>query len=92
VLVAEHAEEYSIKINVPLPTIQQRNAIMPWLRVTRVSSDNPTEHDAVLLNTAHIISIEHVRETVYVYLRDGRHFAVADSLEMLNAALIPSAT
>jgi hypothetical protein len=60
VLVAEHAEEYSIKINVPLPTIQQRNAIMPWLRVTRVSSDNPTEHDAVLLNTAHIISIEHV--------------------------------
>lgn len=61
---------------------------MPWLRVTRISPDNPTEHDAVLLNTAHIISIEHVRDTVYVYLRDGRHFAVAESLEMLRTELM----
>ena len=62
---------------------------MPWIRVTRMTSETPTEHEAVLLNAAHIISIEQVSETTYVHLRDGRHFAVADSLEMLRIALMP---
>jgi hypothetical protein len=64
---------------------------MPWIRVTRMTSDPPTQHEAVLLNTAHILSIEQVRDTdtTYVFLRDGRHFAVADSLEMLWTTLMP---
>jgi hypothetical protein len=65
---------------------------MPWMRVTRISADHPTEHDPVLLNTVSIISIEQVQGTVHIYLRDGRHFAVAESLEMLSAALMPPKT
>jgi len=61
---------------------------MPWIRVTRMTSEPPTEHEAILLNTAHIISIEQARDTTYVYLRDGRHFEVADSLEMLRTELM----
>ena len=61
---------------------------MPWIRVTRTTSETPTEHEVVLLNTMHIISIEQARDTTYVYLRDGRHFEVADSLEMLRTELM----
>jgi hypothetical protein len=30
---------------------------MLWIRVTRIVPDSPTEHEAVLLNTAHILSM-----------------------------------
>jgi hypothetical protein len=42
---------------------------MPWIRVTRITSDPPTQHEAVLLNTAHVLSIEQLRDTTYVFLR-----------------------
>ena len=61
---------------------------MPWIRVTRKTSDPPTQHEAVLLNTAHILSIEQIRDSTYVFLRD-RDLAVADSLEMLWTTLMP---
>jgi uncharacterized protein YlzI (FlbEa/FlbD family) len=64
---------------------------MPWIRVTRITSEPPTQHEAVLLNAAHILSIEQMHDTTYVFLRDGRHFAVADSLEMLWTTLMPLA-
>jgi uncharacterized protein YlzI (FlbEa/FlbD family) len=60
---------------------------MLWIRVTRVTSDDPTKCEPVLLNTASIISVEQVQDAVYVYLRDGRHFIVVESLEKLGALL-----
>jgi nucleotide-binding universal stress UspA family protein len=62
---------------------------MVWIRVTRVMADTAAIHEPVLLNTANIISIEHMQEATYIYLRDGRHFAVTESIETLGAALVP---
>lgn len=64
---------------------------MGWIRVTRIMAETAAIHESVLLNTANIISIEQVQDMVYVYLRDGRHFAVTESLETLGAALVPMA-
>lgn len=62
---------------------------MVWIRVTRVMADTAAIHEPVLLDTANIISIEHMQEDTYIYLRDGRHFAVTESVETLGAALVP---
>ena len=62
---------------------------MVSIRVTRVMADTAARHEPVLLNTAHIISIEQMQEAAYIYLRDGRHFAVTESVETLGAALVP---
>ena len=62
---------------------------MVWIRVTRVRADTAAIHEPVLLDTANIISIEHMQEATYIYLRDGRHFAVTESVETLGAALVP---
>lgn len=63
---------------------------MVWIRVTRVMADTAVIHEPVLLNTENIISIEPMQDAAYIYLRDGRHFAVAESLETLGAALVPA--
>ena len=62
---------------------------MVWIRVTRVMADTDAIRGPVLLDTANVISIEHMQEGTYLYLRDGRHFAVAESIETLGAALLP---
>lgn len=62
---------------------------MAWIRLTRITPEAPSEHEPILLNTAHIISVEQVENTVYVHLRDGRHFAVAEALETLRTELMP---
>ena len=62
---------------------------MVWIRVTRVMADTAAIHETVLLNTANIVSIEQMQETTYIYLRDGRHFAVTESVETLGLALVP---
>jgi len=65
---------------------------MVWIRVTRVMADTAAIHEPVLLNTDNIISIEPMQEAAYIYLRDGRHFAVTESIETLGAALVPVPT
>jgi nucleotide-binding universal stress UspA family protein len=65
---------------------------MVWIRVTRVMADTAAIHEPVLLNTANIISIEPMQEAAYIYLRDGRHFAVTESIETLGAALFTLTT
>ena len=62
---------------------------MVWIRVTRVMADTAAIHEPVLLNTANIVSIEQMQEAAYIYLRDGRHFAVTESVETLGVALVP---
>jgi nucleotide-binding universal stress UspA family protein len=62
---------------------------MVWIHVTRVMADTAAIHEPVLLNSANIVSIEQMQEATYIYLRDGRHFAVTESVETLGLALVP---
>jgi len=75
-----------------LHALTQRKAIMPWIYVMRVIADHPPDHEPVLLNSAYVISREQLGGIVYVSLYDGRHFAVAESLEALCTAISSSST
>lgn len=69
--------------------ISKKDMRMVWIRVTRVMAETVVRQESVLLNTANLMSIEQVQDTVYVYLRDGRHFAITEPIETLAAALVP---